>query len=668
MEAVSLKPPREIQDTVEDAARRAESFMSHGKLRWSEERMAKVAADLSKKYEAWRRQSNPLRAKLTRWNDMLEGVVEETNFPFEGASNLTMHYAAGVAASFRSVVNRTIYQDHNIFLARGEAGALPNEIDQLQDAVNQTFHTETNGLDTLKEGTIPCFRDGTLIVTGVWDRRIERGHDTRIYVRDEEFKRDYPDAETAGLDEAGYQAILDKFLVAEDFELRVDFDYDFIEHDAPEYEIIPLAHFVFYPVYAPSIRRMELYGRAYQRSEMEIKIKAKRGEYYEAAVEQLLARGQGRSTDQWTASRNFIEGVMPSQDEKLPCHLADLVYKADLDDDGIPERYLVTFAPEHNIVLRMERYPIRRNINNAVAFRFQKRDGRFLGVSLLGDTEDLFLFIDAIHNHRNNVRMLATAPIIAANDKFKEQLDPGRSENIIRPGVTFWVPDIKNAMQQIVLQNLDQPGNSLDEENIIIRNIELRTGTTQGLSGKETPQDPRAPMGKVLALLNQANLRIDDFVDEFRNGIPELAELHVALYFQYGPKEVDYTVDKDGAPVPVNVPRAIFGLNGVAWYMRKRSVVMSPEFTMQRIGGLMQAYQGLFQLIAAGDRIAIEMWNRLVLASGEPDAEPLQITQEDSAKNAMAAALGVQQELVKKNGGAQQPVNPPRPSAAAPGA
>lgn len=675
MEVISLKPPKDVQDTVERDARRVESFLRYGKIRWSEDRMQKVAADLSKKYEAWRKQTNPLRRKLTRWNDLLEGVVEESNFPFEGASNLTLHYAAGVAASFRSVVNRTLYQDPDIFLARGEAGANRKELDDLQDALNHTFHTETNGLDQLKDGTIPCFRDGTVIVSGTWDRRVERGHDTRIYIKVEEFQRDYPDADTAGVSEEEYQRLLDKFLVIAEMELRVDFNYDFVEHDAPEYELVPLARFVFYPTFAASIRQLELYGRNYFRSEMELKLKAKRGEFYEQAVEQLINRGDKGSPDQWTASRNFIEGVMPYQDEKHPIELADLVYKCDLDDDGIPERYLVTFAPEKRIVLRMEWYPIRRNINNCVAFRFQKREGRLLGVSLMGDTEDLFLFMDSIHNHRNNVRMLATAPIVMANAKFKEQLEPGRTESIIRPGVTFWVDDPDKAMKQLILQNLDQPGNSLDEENLIVRYIELRTGTTQGLSGKETPSDPRAPMGKTLAMINQANLRLDDFIDEYRKGFPELGDLQCALYFQYGPRMLSYTMGKDGKPEQREAPRALFGLNGVRWSMRRRSVTMSPEFSMQRIGGLMQAYRVLVQLIIAGDRVAIEMWNRLVMASGEPDSEKLKVNDTDMMMNAQAQAMRIQAELVSRNGrppaaagaGPQQS-QLPRQLAAAPGA
>jgi hypothetical protein len=238
----------------------------------------------------------------------------------------------------------------------------------------------------------------------------------------------------------------------------------------------------------------------------------------------------------------------------------------------------------------------------------------------MGDTEDLFMFMDTIHNHRNNVRMLVTAPILLANKNQKEDIDLQRSESLIRPGVTFWVNDTeKSPIKQLALQNLDQPGNSQDEENIIVRYIELRTGTTQGLSGRENPSDPKAPMGKYLAQLNQANMRVDDFIDEFRKGFSALGELNCSLYYQYGPDSVKWVVDRDGKAVQKEINRNLFATPNVKWYMRKRSTVFSPEMAMQRIGGLMQVYMQLFPLLQQQEPKAIEIWNRMVLASGEPD-------------------------------------------------
>lgn len=640
IEEKQLNPPQDIAATVAKEARRIESFLKARKLNYGEEKVAKIERDLARKLDAWKKQTAPLKAKLVRWNDMIEGVVEDTNFPFEGASNITLHYAAGVQGIFKSTFNRTIYQDPAMFVARGEIEATDEELqavdstlgpeavkaslkERVEQGMNHTFSELSNGLRTMKGGTNVCFRDGTLIIAGSWERRVERGNDARTYTDAESFQEDYPDALAAGVSEEEYGAILDKWLTEPEFEFRASFDYDFVAYDGPEYDIVPLAHFVFYPVVSPTIKRMEMYGKGFYLTLDEIKIKAKRGEFYPNAAERIEKAGQKQQNDSWSASRNYIEGLAAKSEENKPTECYRLVYKADLDGDGIPEKYILTYALEHKVLLSMEKYPIRRNIDFCVDFRFLRRDGRFLGVSLVGDTEDLFLMMDTIHRHRNNVRTLVTSPIFLADDKYKETIDLGRGENVFRPGMTLWVKDIDKSIKQMELVNLTRDADNRDEEDLLNRYIELRIGASQGLSGQDSPTDPDAPMGKTLALLNQANQRIDDYADEFKESFPALGELHAALWYQFGPEMVKFTVDKDGKPTPTAVPRELFAAKGISWDLKRRSVTLSPEFSMQRLSGLMQVYANLMPLMMAGDTQAIEMWNRTVRVSGEPDSEKL---------------------------------------------
>ena len=233
--------------------------------------------------------------------------------------------------------------------------------------------------------------------------------------------------------------------------------------------------------------------------------------------------------------------------------------------------------------------------------------------------------MDTIHNHRNNVRMIATSPVFKTNEQYKEALDLGRSENVFRPGLNFWInaKDWNTSIEQVAIANLDQPGNSLDEEAIIERKIELRFGPTQGLSGRETPSDPRAPAAKTLGLLQQATKRIDDYGEEWQSSYPDIAELTVALRLQYGPDRVSFQGTKEGQAAPVDISRDDFALDGVRYKGKRRSVTLSPEFAMQRLGGLMQVYAGLMPLLVQQDPRAIELWNRTVRASGEPDVEKL---------------------------------------------
>ena len=656
----NLNPPKDIAETVSKEAQRAEAFTRARRLTFGDDKTARVESDLFKKIDSWKKQTAAMRRRLVRLNELIEGVVEETNFPFEGASNITLHYAAGIQATFRSTFNRTMYQDPNLFTATtsGQTQLPAAGKEALEAAQNHTFASESNGLTTLKGLTNVIFRDGTGIVSGAWERRIEQGNDARIYTKASDFQVDYPDAATAGVEQAEYDGILDQFLIDPELELRVSFSYDFVQYDGTEYDIVPFANFVHWPVTSQSLSRMELYGKQFMLTESELKLRGKRGAYYAAAVERLCAAvSASGQRDEWSASRNFIEGLAPQLEENKPIECYSLVYKADLDGDSVPEKYIATFAFEAKVLLSIEKYPIRRNIDNCVPFRFVKRDGRFAGVSLLGDTEDLFRLMDGIHRNRNNVRALTVSPMFLADKNQKEEIDLGRNDNLIRPGVTFWVKDPqKEPLKQLVIQDLSRTNNDADEEERLTRYIELRIGATQALSGRESQADPRAPMGKTLALLNQANQRIDDYMDEVKESMPAIAELHNALYFQYGPEMTRFTVEKDGKPAAYEIPRSLFGTLGVRWELKRRSVTLSPEFSMARLSGLLQTYTGLLPLLMAGNPQAIEMWNRMVTISGEPDAQKLLMQPPPPGaamiQQALAAAAGGQQQNGQKKQGA----------------
>lgn len=623
-EEIELKAPQAILDDMEKDAERVKAFIRTRNIRLSDSKAQSLELDLHKKYEAWKRNTMPLHRKLVRLNDLLEGVVEETNSPFEGASNMTTGYALGIVRTFQSTFNKTAYQDPELFtpVADPDAGISPDELTSLENAVNHSFSVKCNGLDILKEGTIPAARDGTLVVSGGWERRIETAHDVKLYTDVETFANDYPDAASAGVSEEAYGNLIDRFIIDPELELQVKFSYDFVAFDGVEYEINSFSKFVWWPTFAKSINRMEVYGKQYQVSESDLKIGSKRGKYYERGVNAVLKMRGSLNQDAWDKSRDYAEGVRSMQDDYRPVVLADLVYKADLNDDGIPEKYLLTYAPDHKTILAMQHYPLRRNIDFCVAFRLACRENRFPGHSLVGNCEDLFNLLDSIHRHRNNIRLLVASPVLLVQEAYKELIDLGRAENVIRPGVTFWVKDVNESVKQLPLQNFDQPGNSLDEENLITRYVELVFGPTQGLSGKQTTDDPHAPARKTQMLLMQANQRIDDYMDEFRKSLPELAKLHCALLYQYASGD-KISYEKEGGQ-PLELDKKLLANNLITWQAKRRSVTLTPEFAMARTSGLIQTYASLFQLLTVQDPIATELWNRIVRSSGEPDIAELE--------------------------------------------
>lgn len=637
LEVRTLKAPRDVRETEEKAAERAELFLKSRLRRLSPAQTKSIEKKLDTWYTGWKKQTETQRRRLVRYAEMLEGVVEDSNIPFEGASNVTLHYAAGMARSFRATFNKTAYQDEDIHYAlfspelQKKLAGSPEVVAALNEGFNESFARESNGLRTLKEGTIAAVRDGTLVVSGYWRREVRHGFDQRTYRSLEAFQKDYPDAQAVG-SEAEYKDVVDFFLSHgedETPELVVEYEYEYVYRDEPEYRVGPWAKFVRYPTFARDLADCQVYGYEVKESREEVRRKRNAGEYYADGAGRALAGIVPDESDAWDRSLGYVEGIAPPTDRKdRPVRYVDGVCLLDLDSDGVPEKYLVRYDFETKALLSLVPHRLRRGIDSAVVFRLVRRENRLDGVSLIGDCEDLFQQIDTNVRHRNNVRTLTTSPIFIANKNYKEQIDLGRAENVVRPGVTYWVddPSPDKSIRQLQVNDLSTTGDNMDELMLYKQHVELVFGPTQGLSGQTAAGDKRAPGNKTIALLNQANGRIDDYLDEFFLSLPGLAELHAALLYQYasGP---DLSFTRGGKML--SFPVQILADPGLRWGAKRRSVQLTPEFALARLGMLQSLFTQLLPLLGTGNPIAIEIWNRQVLASGEPNADKLLLSGEN---------------------------------------
>lgn len=647
-----LAPPPDIKDKEAKAADRLEKFIQERNIRLSDDKIAKIEKHLKKVIKDAKREYDPLRKRLVQWDDMLEGIVDETNFPFEGASNVTLRQAGGLARTFEAEFNRTLYMDQELFYPVFEPGAEEElELDEpkltaLQEGFNHSFHTGSNGLQQLKGGTIPAFRDGTFLLEGSWERRVEMVNDMRTYTKIEEFQKDYPDAKSAGTTQEEYVNLLDEFLVNDDIEVISRFSYKHVQQDGVQYRRVARAKFLVYPTSVKYLRDSTLYGTLFELTKDELKRKGKK-EFYEKGVEKALARRGGVSLDGWDRNRLLIEGRSSPLTEALPYRLADIVFKFDLDEDDTLEQYCgkVILEGEDCILVAMRPYDLRHNTPSIIPFRLVDRDHAFDGISMVGDGQDLFNQVDTLFRHDNNVMMLTTSPMFLADSNLKDTIDLGRAENVLRPGVTFWVPNPdKMPIRQLPVQDIAAAsGDNNQKIAILTRFTEMLLGVSQGESGNQTPDDPRAPAHKTQLLLMQVGKMTDQKIDRWCMSFPDLAALHATLLFQFSAKPVykfpnPKPAQQPGQPgmmQPQQQPHQkslSFDLKILAdprlkWEPRRRSVTLTPEFAISRLQNLLQTYTSMRPLLMQGDEKAIEIWNRIVRQSGEPQSEKFMIDQ-----------------------------------------
>ncbi len=652
VEIRDLEAPPDVKAGEAKAADRVARFLKARNKVLSEGQLERLQKHLKKLVKNARRESEPLRKRLSRYADGMEGIVEETNFPFEGASNVTLRYGTGLARTFESAFNKTVYGDEELFYpvldpgAEQELGLDAQKLTILQEGFNHSFHTACNGLRVLKSGTIPAFRDGTFLLEGTWERRVERVNDERTYKSAQEFMKDYPEAKAAGVSPEAYSSIMDLFLISDELELVVRFSYDHVQHDGIEYRQLLRAKFLVYPTSAQKLSEVSLYGGLFELSKAELKRRSKKGEYYKDQVEKATTKRASGVLDSYERSQLFVRGLSAPQAEDVPFRMADLVVKFDLDGDGTLEQYKVQAVCDSDdvVVVSCRPYDLRHNIPSIVPLKLVNRDNALDGISLYGDGEDIFDQVDTLFRHDNNVMMLTTSPMFMADQTLKDTIDLGRSENVVRPGVTYWVPDpSKEPIKQIqVADYAAASGDNNAKISILSRFVEMLLGVSQGESGQQTPDDPRAPARKTQMLLMQANRRIDQCIDQWTLSFPELAKLHATLLYQFSP---DKTYKFAAKPKQAGLPQQPQGLGPgqppqqppqqkvqtfdlklladprLKWSPVRRSVTLTPEFALARLQALMQTYGGLRPLLMQGDPVAIELWNRTVRNSGEPQAE-----------------------------------------------
>ena len=361
-----------------------------------------------------------------------------------------------------------------------------------------------------------------------------------------------------------------------------------------------------------------MYGYGFTLSETRFEENARQGSYYPDAVEAIRKKHSGSDRDAYDRSRDAIEGISDEMDYKASYRMAKLVVLYDLDGDGVPERHTVIWSVEAKRCLRIEKYDLRRNVACMVPFRLVKRPGRWIGVSLLKDTEYLYRILNALHRHRSNVRRLTDTVTLMIPEALKESVDLGAEYATFRPGMTLWLPDNlppDKYPRQLQLYNLSRNADSQDEEGLLNRYIELRTGISQGASGHESPSDPTAPASKTAMLLQRADIRVEDLVGEWQRSIPAAIELLRTLYFQNRAEAVRYGTRQPGVSDDLSVPPAMFAEPSVIFTLKGVTASTSPERDMNRIATAFAMAQKMQVPLTARPEMVLDFWNDFVVKS-----------------------------------------------------
>lgn len=626
---VSLsKPPEDVLETQEQAEQVENRFRRRA-MRLTDSQRQKLEKQLFYEVQDWKDSRSTLKTKLRDLNDLYEGVVKVTDFPWPGASQIHVPIPKIKAREIRSTINRNTMRPVPFLMCKyAGPDALYKDtmqtVNNIEDFIEDKIKNDTNVHQTLKDGIIPTLRDGTCPIQIIWETDLERVTDYKLYDSVQDFLSDYPSSEDAGISKEQFNKIISSLKKNQRYE--VQYEYDMAVYDGPKAYIVPLIHFFHWPVFETEIAGMLTHGKRVWYTDYELEKYISIGKFDKETTEEILkGTGDIHDDESLTQSRDQIEGIIRdgnTTSRAKEYEFYELVHRIDLDDDGVKEKYLIYWHYSSRKIVRIEKYPIRKGATTYFPLRLIRRDNRFLGISLIEDIADLSLEIDILHRMRINSRTITHVPAFKAKTSAKDKFDPARPQFRFQPGVTFWLNDVNDVMQ-FDIKPVDLSG-SVDEENFLMQIVNLVTGSDSGLSGAANPLDPRAPARKQQEMLRQSSNRIDDYVEALLGPFAQIGQFMLDLYYQYGPDRIKYFVDdpKSGGMIQKEIDRSMLYNPNVMFTVNGTSVFMNPEVEFDRIQQVM-ATLGTHPLTAQDPKVQRNILERYLYSSRIPDVKNL---------------------------------------------
>jgi len=205
--------------------------------------------------------------------------------------------------------------------------------------------------------------------------------------------------------------------------------------------------------------------------------------------------------------------------------------------------------------------------------------------------------------------------------------------------------------------------NLIQEESLLNQSADNLLGASELRSGRETPNDPRAPAAKTALLLNQSSVRLDDFIFQYIMKENEVLDLILKLYYQFGPEKLQFVSDEGGELVQKNIERSKLNSDTLHLKLSVTSLIDNPDFLKARWEDFYAKYSAE-PMLGAIPPVRWNMLNQIIdnmpEARGKGILPPLEQATQAAQQQAQAQAQAEAEGTAKKNGG-QQKGAPPKP-------
>ena len=547
----------------------------------SDEEISKIKRRLKKELEAWRGDTADLHEKLQHWDDLAEGIIDESDEPFEGAFQTHIDIIGIYLKIYTAVIKRSILGSDMIWYTEADPGydnldALLPKIDTM---MNYKARAEWNVGEMLGEVVHPACRDGLAYLKFIPVHQEEEIEEKIILGSTEDFQEEFPSPEDGDLEPQEWQMLgeLVASQASPEAPIEVPITVPHTIYDGPKAYLVERINFVTFPATARSLERESCRGfgdRFYIRRE-EVRQKMEAGEWHEDACKEFLHKTAKKGSEQvpdYMLNREEMVGIARSENAD-DYEFYELVCYMRLDKKT-EKKYHFVYCMEPNLLMMSKMYEYRVHSNYA-RFRIDRRAGQLDGRSVVGKLEFPSEEIDQLHNQRFQSWQITNIPSFKASTDMQKEWDDMAKDVRWSPGVVFFMKD-PSKFEQFNVHPTDQ-GQTMQEEQNLFRIIALIMGIDAFLaSGRPSPEDPTAPGNKTIALIDQGNIGMEEPISEIRYGVEEAGEICLSMLYQFGDPKISFKTKEGQKTVTDTIVKRVLR-SGIKVKMQGVNVIMNSE-------------------------------------------------------------------------------------------
>ena len=457
----------------------------------SEEEQEELVHKLKSEYDNFKSSVAPLHDSIKKWHRLYETSQKETkNFPWPDAANFNVPLIMATVDSIHARIVKAVFDVDPLWLTHARSSSAHNTAHVAEKYLD--YWADEMGLASVLDTTIlSMLNEGTGIVKLDWLRK------------------------TAQIPQQV------------DPQTGQSMGGEVIEYDGPGAYHVPLSDFILIPADSPTIDDAVYVGHKVFLNHQQLRLREQQGVYFN--VDKLLSKTQGDSTHNRTALNFDLVNVSAASsvqyEETNQYEIVEVYGPYDFGDGQVPA--LMTFSPEHDILLRVEPYPYQYGRPPYIDFKVYPRANFFWGRSVPEMLESAQEELTAIHNMRSDAIALRIAPPIIR--RTGEQWDP--EETPWQPGQIIDAADPAAIFQ---MQLADVPSSLFAHEQDTLAFVERVTGMSDYFMGRSPSQNRTAT--EVNRVTSEGLARIDVMVSRFQQGgMKKMAWALWWLLYQYRP-------------------------------------------------------------------------------------------------------------------------------------